>query len=95
MGSALLNHVRPLTRVSAGNFVGPLIFKPKDAPGYAPGFIAVLITAIVTALLSLVYRFICMWDNKRRDKSGIMEGYEDAYNDDLTDRKNPAFRYQL
>ncbi|KAF1808941.1 MFS general substrate transporter [Eremomyces bilateralis CBS 781.70] len=77
-----------------GNVVGPLVFKPKDAPRYGPGFIVVLVTAIVAAGLSIVYRLVCMWENKRRDSKGI-EAFEHAYDDDLTDRKNPQFRYQL
>jgi hypothetical protein len=52
-----------------------------------------------------------MWENRRRDKVGILEDYEHAYDDDLTDIKvmsvdrlieniltssqNPQFRYQL
>ena len=87
-----LNHV--LTNCP-GNFVGPLLFKPKDAPVYAPGFIAVLITSIIAAFLAIVYRYICIWDNRKRDKSGTMEGFEHAYEDDLTDMRNPQFRYTL
>ena len=30
-----------------GNFVGPLVFKEKDAPRYAPGFIIVVVTSII------------------------------------------------
>ncbi|KAF2199486.1 MFS transporter [Delitschia confertaspora ATCC 74209] len=78
-----------------GNFVGPLLFKPEDAPIYAPGFIVTLITSIIAALLSVWYRYICIRENKRRDKSGVMEGFEHAYEDDLTDKKNPQFRYTL
>ena len=71
----------------AGNFVGPLLFKPQDAPKYAPGFIAVIATALAAAVIALVYRFITIWENKRRDKSGMMEAFEHAYEDDLTDAK--------
>ncbi|KAF2463898.1 MFS general substrate transporter [Lindgomyces ingoldianus] len=78
-----------------GNFVGPLVFKPADAPRYIPGFIVVTVTAIVAGLLALVYRFLCVWENRRRDRAGIMEGFEHAYEDDLTDKKNPQFRYTL
>lgn len=67
--------------------MGPLLFKPQDAPGYAPGFMAVVITSAVTAGLALFYRFLCVWDNKRRDKAGVMEDFEHAYEDDLTDKK--------
>ncbi|KAK4447413.1 major facilitator superfamily domain-containing protein [Podospora aff. communis PSN243] len=71
-----------------GNFVGPLCFEEKDAPRYAPGFIIVLITALVAAGLILVYRFLCVWENHRRDKAGTLEGFDHAYEDDLTDRTN-------
>ncbi|KAL1610931.1 hypothetical protein SLS59_000568 [Nothophoma quercina] len=77
------------------NFVGPLLFKPEDAPAYGPGFVAVLATAIAAATLAIVYRYVCIWENRRRDKSGTMEGYDNAYDDDLTDMKNPQFRYTL
>ncbi|KAH7135287.1 major facilitator superfamily domain-containing protein [Dendryphion nanum] len=70
-----------------GNVVGPLVFKPEDAPRYVPGFIVVTVTAIIAGLLALVYRVYCMWENKRRDKAGILEGFEHAYEDDLTDTK--------
>jgi predicted MFS family arabinose efflux permease len=77
-----------------GNFVGPLVFKPKDAPRYAPGFIVTMITSIVAAVLAVVYRYVCLWENARRDKLGV-EAYDHAYEDDLTDIKNPQFRYQV
>ncbi|KAI8940646.1 hypothetical protein NX059_001916 [Plenodomus lindquistii] len=78
-----------------GNFVGPLVFKTEDAPGYKPGFIVTAVTAIVAGLLALVYRFWCVAVNKKRDRTGVLEGFEHAYEDDLTDRKNPQFRYIL
>lgn len=52
-----------------------------------PGFIAVVITSIVAGVLMGVYRLVSALDNRRRDKSGIMEGFEHAYEDDLTDMK--------
>ncbi|KAF2463525.1 MFS general substrate transporter [Lindgomyces ingoldianus] len=78
-----------------GNLVGPLLFKPKDAPVYAPGFIAVLITSIIVGLLTIVYSFVCIWDNQRRDESGTMEASEHAYEDDHTDKTKNQFRYTL
>lgn len=67
--------------------MGPLLFKAADAPSYGPGFKAVVITASITAGLALFYRYLCIWENKRRDKAGVMEAYEHAYEDDVTDRK--------
>ncbi|KAJ4322633.1 hypothetical protein N0V94_002286 [Neodidymelliopsis sp. IMI 364377] len=78
-----------------GNFVGPLVFKPQDSPRYEPGFIVTFVTAIVAGLLALVYRYWCVVVNKKRDRTGTLEGFEHAYEDDLTDRKNPQFRYIL
>ncbi|KIW10807.1 hypothetical protein PV08_10106 [Exophiala spinifera] len=77
----------------AGNIVGPLLFKSSDAPRYAPGFIAVFITACVAVILIFIYRICCVWENRKRDKSGTMEGFEHAYEDDFTDRTNKQFRY--
>ncbi|KAF1813347.1 MFS transporter [Eremomyces bilateralis CBS 781.70] len=78
-----------------GNFTGPLLFKPEDAPGYAPGFLSVLITSIAAGVLAVGYRYICVWENHKRDKSGVAEGFEHAYDDDVTDIKNPQFRYNI
>lgn len=69
-----------------GNFVGPLLFKEPDAPRYAPGFIAVFATTVTVAALSVVYRYLSIWENKKRDRVGA-ESYEHAYDDDLTDTK--------
>lgn len=66
--------------------MGPLVFKPKDAPRYEHGFVVVVATAIAAAVLAIIYRFICIWENSRRDKTGTLEGFEHAYEDDLTDK---------
>lgn len=46
-------------------------------------------------VLALIYRFVCARENKKRDKSGIAEAFENAYDDDMTDVKNKQFRYVL
>jgi hypothetical protein len=74
--------------------VGPMLFKPEDAPVYAPGFIAVLATSIVAALLAIVYRFVCIRENGRRDESGAQECLASA-REDVGDVGNPYFRYVL
>ncbi|TLD31823.1 hypothetical protein E2P81_ATG07313 [Venturia nashicola] len=76
-----------------GNFAGPLVFKTKDAPRYAPGFIIVVLCVVSAAILILVYATLCKWENQQRDKAGIPEGFDHAYEDDLTDKTNPQFRY--
>lgn len=62
------------------------MFKEEDAPRYVPGFIVVVVTSILALLLSLVYRFLCIYSNKKRDRAGTEESFDGAYEDDLTDR---------
>lgn len=78
----------------AGNFVGPLVFKADQAPFYTTGWTVVVATSAAAVVLALVYRFVCAWENKKRDKNGE-EAFEHAFEDDLTDKKNPQFRYLL
>ncbi|KAG8163035.1 hypothetical protein KVR01_007513 [Diaporthe batatas] len=78
-----------------GNFFGPLAFHVSDAPRYPKGFIVVVVTAIAAGVGIMLYRLLCVWHNRKRDESGIMEGFEHAYEDDVTDMKNPQFRYIL
>lgn len=47
----------------------------------------VVVTAIAAGILVLCYRGLCMWMNRKRDRTGVMEGFEHAYEDDLTDLK--------
>jgi hypothetical protein len=56
------------------------------APHYAPGFLITTVTSVVAAVLALVYRYVCLWENKKRDKLGA-EAFDHAYEDDLTDMK--------
>jgi hypothetical protein len=50
----------------------------RDAPRYGPGFLAVVITSVVAALLAIVYRYVCVWENRKRDKAGTMENYDNG-----------------
>lgn len=70
-----------------GNFIGPLLFFEKDAPRYKPAFAVVTSTSAAVAVLIQVYRFVCVAHNARRDKIGIQEDFEHAYDDDRTDLK--------
>jgi hypothetical protein len=36
--------------------------------------------------LSVVYRFVCTRENRKRDETGVLEGFDYPYEDDLTDR---------
>lgn len=46
-----------------------------------------LVTAVVSILLAILYRFVAIYENRKRDKTGTMEAFEHAYEDDLTDKK--------
>ncbi|KAL5002222.1 major facilitator superfamily domain-containing protein [Aspergillus recurvatus] len=78
-----------------GNFVGPLCFREQDYPRYVPGFVVTVVTTFVAGVLVFVYRVVCLRDNRRRDETGVLEGFEHAYEDDLTDKTNPQFRYTV
>ncbi|KAJ5182375.1 hypothetical protein N7449_010950 [Penicillium cf. viridicatum] len=80
---------------SLGNFAGPQVFRYEDPPRYNLGFIVVVITAVIAGSFVLVYRILCSMENRRRDKTGTVEGFEHAYEDDLTDKMNMQFRYSL
>jgi len=50
----------------------------------------VVVTSAAAAVLALVYRLLCVYENKKRDRAGTLEAFEHAYEDDLTDIKvNP------
>lgn len=70
--------------LTLGNFIGPLLFQASDAPRYPKAWAVVVSTAIAAAIILLVYRYLCVRENKRRDTRGT-ESFEHAYEDDLTD----------
>lgn len=78
-----------------GNFVGPLTFLESEAPYYNTGWVVTVVTLVATIVLMIVYRFVCFWDNQRRDASGSREAFDHAYEDDFTDKSNQQFRYTL
>ncbi|KPI37123.1 putative transporter [Cyphellophora attinorum] len=78
-----------------GNSTGPLLFKPTDAPTFEKGFQAVLITTILGLALAVAYRFVCVLDNKRRDRAGTAEAFDHAFDDDLTDMKVRTYIHLL
>jgi len=77
-----------------GNFLGPLMFKANEAPYYTTGWITTVATSCAAVVCALTYRLLCVWENRRRDRQGV-EAFDHAYEDDLTDKKNPQFRYTL
>ena len=54
-----------------------------------------VVTSAACIVLAIIYRFVCAMENKKRDKSGVEEAFDHAYEDDLTDVKNKQFRYTL
>jgi hypothetical protein len=76
-----------LTRTRTGNFVAPLTFRTQDAPVYSPGLASVVGTAIAVVALSMLYRYVCLRENRKRDETGTLEAFDHAYEDDLTDKK--------
>jgi hypothetical protein len=44
------------------------------------------VTTVIAGILVVIYRFVCLHDNKKRDATGVLEGFENAYQDDLTDK---------
>jgi hypothetical protein len=82
-----------VTDVLLGNLTGPMLFKPKDAPTYAPGFIVVLATSIAAGVLAIVYRLVCIRENRDRGGSKTQDGPDSALAD-VGDRQN-SFNYVL
>ncbi|RMX70674.1 hypothetical protein D0869_16408, partial [Hortaea werneckii] len=74
------------------NFLGPLVFKENEAPYYTTGWITTVATSAGAVVLAISYREAL---DLRRDKSGEMEDFENAFDDDLTDLTNRQFRYTL
>ncbi len=94
------------------NIVGPFLFKDDEAPGYFTGVIGCMvsralevsqtgsgqaITDTVQIVVILIFRFIFVRANRRRDRA-VAEG-KVSYDanltglEDISDWKNPAFRY--
>lgn len=70
-----------------GSFTAPFFFRDEDAPRYKPGFAVVVAGSVLGAMFMLIYRMICMFENRKRDKAGVAEGFDHAFEDDLTDQK--------
>ncbi|KAF2105055.1 MFS transporter [Rhizodiscina lignyota] len=82
----------------AGDIASPHLFLPSEAPRYRTAIIGLLGTYAALIVLQVVYTGWCWIENKRRDKLGLhgemeeelLEGF-----DDLTDKQNKHFRYQI
>ncbi|RAL08366.1 putative MFS allantoate transporter [Aspergillus homomorphus CBS 101889] len=82
----------------AGNIIGPQLFFEEQAPVYQSGFIAIYVClAVVVAVLVGLVVYL-RWENQRRDALMGVEVEVDIENTeeelvDVTDQKNPRFRY--
>ncbi|KAF3016764.1 hypothetical protein E8E14_006399 [Neopestalotiopsis sp. 37M] len=92
---AVIGTIELMIPFVAMKFANLRCYLANEAPHYTTGWIVTVATTASAIALSLVYRFVCSWENQRRDKTGEMEAFEHAYEDDLTDMKNPQFRYTL
>ncbi|PWY78741.1 pantothenate transporter [Aspergillus eucalypticola CBS 122712] len=87
----------------AGNIIGPQLFFESQAPRYQSGFIAVFVCLAVVVVDLVAFVVYLRWENARRDRlgmgmgmgmgMGIGEGEEREVLADVTDLKNPGFRY--
>jgi hypothetical protein len=81
-----------------GNIAGPFFFKSNQAPGYRLGIGAILVANCLELLLFIVFRFVFIWENKKKDREAEekkAQGIDEVPSDhqtafaDLTDRQNP------
>lgn len=87
-----------------GNMCGSQIFKTKDAPQYIPGTIGASICLGMEFLTICAWRGWYMWQNKKRERAARESGISpeemermgrEMGEQDVTDLKNPYFRYSL
>ncbi|KAK0193417.1 MFS general substrate transporter [Armillaria mellea] len=83
--------------VATGNIVGPFLFKDSEAPGYLTGVVGCMVSRALEIIIILILRAIFVISNKRRDRAAAEGRVEYDPNltglEDITDWKNPAFRY--
>ncbi|KAF9894176.1 hypothetical protein FE257_009149 [Aspergillus nanangensis] len=79
---------------SLGNILGPLMFDAKFGPRYDQSFIGIMVCFAVCAGVALALRVILVRENARRDREygapDTLHGLEN-----LTDKENKSFRYNL
>ncbi|KAJ5518063.1 Major facilitator superfamily domain general substrate transporter, partial [Penicillium expansum] len=87
----------------AGNIVGPQIMFAREAPSYSSGFAGMVVCFAFSAFITVILRFYCIWENKKRDSMHIPEegfgedgepvGLASLNLTDKTDREMHQFRY--
>ncbi|KAJ7924133.1 major facilitator superfamily domain-containing protein [Mycena leptocephala] len=81
------------------NIVGPFLFKDSEAPRYLTGVVGCMVSRILEIFVILALRLVFSRANAKRDRD-VAEGRV-AYDErvtglqDISDWKNPAFRYVL
>lgn len=87
-----------------GNIGGSFVFDSKDAPRYVKGTIACSVCFALEFGIIVAWKLWYMYENRRRDKaaelSGLTKEEQEAEGrllgeQDVTDRKNPHFRYTM
>ncbi|KAF2142939.1 uncharacterized protein K452DRAFT_248575 [Aplosporella prunicola CBS 121167] len=88
----------------AGNMCGSQIFVAADAPRYVPGTIGCAVCFATECALVVAWRAYYVWQNRRRDRAAAAAGLSRDEQEqigsrmgeaDVTDLKNPHFRYTL
>ncbi|KAM0362913.1 hypothetical protein ACHAPY_011437 [Fusarium culmorum] len=83
---------------AVGNIIGPQFFLSTQAPTYVLGIGAMLCAFALMAAAGLAYYFLCIIENKKRDKHfdrshDVVDVGLEADKSDKTDLQNPNFRY--
>ncbi|CAH0039103.1 unnamed protein product [Clonostachys rhizophaga] len=87
-----------------GNMVGAQVFRTADAPRYLSGTIACSACFGLEVIVIIMWRLWYVYENRRRDRLAAESGLskEEQENEgrllgeqDVTDRKNPYFRYAM
>lgn len=88
--------IASLTPVCVGNIIGPQTYKTKDAPRFAPALLTVVIMDIITVVIMAGIYLIYRYRNAKRDKAMGGEKMDTSVQlQDISDLKNPHFRYAL
>ena len=72
---------------AAGNIIGPLLFKPEDAPRYAPGVLAVMAIFIALIFLIGLQVVLLFLYNKQRQRQRVAAGKPKFIHDTSIDGK--------
>lgn len=79
-----------------GNLIGPQTFIDNQAPEYTGAKISIVVNGCVSLVVLILIWYSYWVDNKKRDNNfDKAENVEHLEFADLTDKENPAFRYEL